>query len=101
MSTMNMPGFTAESTLYQTKSYYRSAADASFLGDRTIIPQGCGWVEGIACGAYITAGVTACTLACYGGPAACAACWLGFGSTLLYPLCKDCIPQWMRDLIDI
>jgi hypothetical protein len=101
MNTMNMPRFTAEASAYRTRNNYRSAAGGRFLSDgcTTVAPQGCGWPEGIACGTYIGAGTAACTLACFGGPAACAACWLGFGTTLLYPLCKDCIPEWMKDLI--
>lgn len=102
-STMNMPQFTAESSLYRTKNQYRSTAAGNLLdsGWAAITPQGCGWLDSAICSTFIAAGTVACTALCLdGGPPACAGCW----STALlglYGECKDCIPAWMRDLINI
>lgn len=99
---MNMPRFTAEASLYQTNNHYRFAASGSFLsdGNTTVTLQGCGWVKGAVCGGFITAGTGLCTLTCLtGGPALCAGCWaVALGA--VYSSCKDCIPGWMKALID-
>ncbi len=98
---MKMPGFTAEASLYQAINHYRSPAGGSFLvnGNTTITPQACGWVKGGVCGTFIAGGTVLCVSACLGGPAACALCWAGFLGGL-YGFCRDCIPGWMRALID-
>ena len=104
MNAMNMPGFTAETSLYQTNNHYRFATGGSFLsnGNTTVIPQDCGIVEGIVCGGFIVGGVGLCSYACLVEQdlAACAGCWvlaLGAG----YATCKDCIPAAFRALIDL
>lgn len=103
---MNMPGFTGESTFYRTKNQYRATASGIFLDDSnaTVTPQGCGWAKGITCGAVIAGGVVVCTASCLAGPATggipCYLCWSGYLGAL-YGFCRDCIPGWMRDLIDL
>ena len=59
---MNMPGFTAEVSLYQTNNHYRVTAGGSFLsvGNATVTPQDCGWIKGGLCGFVIAGGVAAC-----------------------------------------
>jgi hypothetical protein len=98
---MPLPGFTAEAGVYKTNNHYRLVAGGSFLsdGNTTVVPQGCGWGEGILCGALIVTGAAACTAFCFSGPAPCAACWLAYLGGL-YQFCKDCIPAWMQDLIN-
>ena len=100
---MNMPGFTAEASLYKTSNHYRFAAGGSFLSDgkTTVTLQGCGFVERIVCGSAIVGGTVLCTSACLSGPAPCAACWTGALAIVGYGFCRDCIPAWMRALIDI
>jgi len=99
---MNMPGYAAEASLYRTNSHYAAARGGGFLsnGTTSVLPQGCGWLEGGICGTFIAASTAACIALCLdGGPIACAGCW----TTALGPLfglCKDCIPAWMRALID-
>ena len=100
---MTMPEFTAETSLYQTNNRYRFSAGGSFLsnGNTTVIPQDCGWVKGGICGVVIVGGAAACTATCLapGGQAACYWCWAGFlGASFAF--CKDCIPGWMRAIID-
>lgn len=99
---MNMPAFTAEASLYQTINHYQSAAGGSYLlnGNPTsVTPQACGWIKGGVCGTFIAGGTVLCVSACLAGPAACALCWAGFLGGL-YGFCRDCIPGWMRALID-
>jgi hypothetical protein len=99
---MNMPSFTADASLYQARNHYRSAAAGRFLDDgrATVTPQGCGWVEGGLCGTLIGVGAVACAALCLeGGPGPCAGCWSVYLGGL-YQLCHDCIPAWMRALID-
>ena len=100
---MNIPSFTAEASLYQTKNHYRGAVSGSFqgAGNATVTPQACGWIKGITCGAAIAGGTALCTAACLSGPAACAGCWAGALAIVGYGFCRDCIPGWMRSLIDI
>lgn len=103
---MNMPRFTAEASLYQTNNHYRSTAGRSFLsdGNTTVTPQDCGWLKGGACGIVIGGGVTVCTASCLASPALgglpCWVCWTGFLG-LSYGFCRDCIPGWMRHLLDL
>jgi hypothetical protein len=93
---MNMPGFTAETSLYQTNNHYRFAAGGSFLsnGNTTVTPQGCGVIEGIACGFVIAICLPVVAVVCGvdPDPIACAGAWaacLGVS----YGTCKDCIPD--------
>jgi hypothetical protein len=103
---MNIPRFTAEASLYRTSNQYNSSAGGSFLstGNTTITPQGCGWIKGGICGFFIAGGAVVCTASCLASPALgglpCYLCWAGWlgGS---YGYCKDCIPGWMRALIDL
>ena len=99
---MNMPGYAAEASLYRTNSHYAVARGGGFLsnGNATLVPQGCGVFQGIFCGSIIAAGGAACAALCLYGPAPCAGCWITFLGGL-YGSCKDCIPGWMKDLIDI
>ncbi len=105
---MKLPGFAAESSVYRTNNHYRLAAGATYLseGNATIVPQDCGVLQGIECGAFIAAGAVFCTADCLAGAAAgpaggfpCWACWTAFlgGATAA---CWDCIPAWMKALID-
>src|SRR6266496_750549 len=102
---MNMPGFTAEGSLYKTNNHYRFAEGRSFLNDKntTVTPQGCGWVEGPVCGAIIVGGIGLCTASCLASPELgglpCYGCWAAYLGGL-YGFCRDCIPGWMRALID-
>src|SRR5271166_2925809 len=98
---MQMPGFTAEASMYRTTNLYRSSAAAGLAREATagVLPQDCGIGRGILCGTLIATGAAACTALCFGGPAPCAACWLAYLGGL-FQFCHDCIPEWMRDLID-
>jgi hypothetical protein len=98
---MNMPSFTADASLYQARNHYRSTAAGRFLDDgrATVTPQACGLAKGIICGTFIGAGAAACAAFCFSGPVPCAGCW-AFYLGGLYQFCHDCIPEWMRDLID-
>jgi hypothetical protein len=99
---MSMPGFTAETSLYQTNNLYRSAV-GGFLNNwnTTVTPQGCGILKGITCGVAIAGGTVLCTSACLAGPAPCVGCWTGALAIVGYGFCRDCIPAWMRALIDV
>jgi hypothetical protein len=102
---MPMPGFTAEVSAYKTNNSYRLGAGGSLsgYGEASVIPQGCGWVEGITCGVVIAGGVVVCTASCLASPALggipCYLCWAGYLGAL-YGFCHDCIPAWMRALVD-
>jgi hypothetical protein len=99
---MNMPGFTAEESLYQTNNHYRLGAGGGYLSSvsTTVTPQGCGLIKGAVCGGFIAGGTGLCTLTCLtGDPVLCAGCWVtALGA--IYSSCKSCIPGWMRALID-
>ncbi len=100
---MSMPGFAAEASVYKTNNHYRLTTGGSFRsdGNTNVVPQGCGWVKGSLCGVVIVGGAAACTVACLapGGQAGCYFCWVGFlGASFAF--CKDCIPDWMRAIID-
>ena len=90
-----MPGFTAETSLYQTSNRYQLAVGGIFRsnGNTVVIPQGCGWIKSITCGGAIAGCVVLCTSACLGGPVACGACWVGCLGISLYGFCRDCIPD--------
>jgi hypothetical protein len=99
---MTMPMFNADASLYPARNVYRSTAAANSPRDEglTVIPQSCGLFKGIFCGTVITAGSAACAALCIeGGPVPCAACWTtALGA--IYQTCHDCIPGWMRALVD-
>lgn len=98
----NIPGFTGEASLYHTNNHYFTTG-GGFLseGHAIVTPQACGWIRGITCGGAIAGGVVLCTSICLGGgPAACYACWAGALGLIGFGFCRDCIPKWMRDLID-
>src|SRR5207245_10084624 len=100
---MNVPGFTAEGSLYKTNNHYWFAAGGSFLsdGNTTVAPQACRWYfEGPICATAIASGIALCTGACLAGPAPCALCWPTALAIVGYGFCRDCIPGWMRALID-
>lgn len=98
---MQMPGFTAEASMYRSKNLYQSSAAAGLLRDSGtgVVPQDCGWASGILCGTLIGVGAAACTAFCFSGPGPCAACWLAYLGGV-YQFCHDCIPAWMRALVD-
>jgi hypothetical protein len=105
---MNMPGFSAETSVYRTTNRYRSAVSASFAtdGEMPVTPQDCGIIKGIVCGTAIGIGTTVCTASCLAaanaGPLGgypCWLCWTGFLGAIGLGGCLDCIPQWMLDII--
>src|SRR5690349_15946600 len=107
---MNMPSFTAEASLYRTSNRYLSAVGGSFpSGGYTVVNlQGCGVWDTIKCGVFVAAGITGCSLLCVGaiaaGPAAiaaCVGCWAAVFPADLFISCRDCIPGWVRDIINI
>ena len=104
---MTIPGFNAEASLYKTSNRYRLAANGSVPtgGNTVVIPQDCGVVKGITCVAGITLGVGLCTGICLepppANPLACYICWAAAFPGSLLAFCKDCIPEWMRDLINL
>jgi hypothetical protein len=100
---MNIPGFTAEISLYRTNNRYRFFGEGfQSDGDAAVTPQDCGIVKGGVCGTFIAAGLAVCTTACVvGAPTGipCWVCWTGFLGGL-YGFCRDCIPEWIRDILD-
>lgn len=100
---MRLPGYTADAAVYRTNNHYRLAGSLSGDGPASVVPQGCGWVEGIVCGAVIGIGTVICTASCLASPALggfpCWACWAAFlgGSSAA---CWDCIPAWMQAIIN-
>jgi hypothetical protein len=108
MNTMNMPRFTAETSLYKTHNHYRSAGGSlPSNGNTTVIPQACRWwAEGPVCAGVIAGGSVVCTASCLAAAEAgplggypCYLCWAGaLGAT--YGFCRDCIPGWIRAIID-
>ena len=100
---MDMPGFTAETSLYQTNNHYRSAG-RSFLsnGNTTVTPQDCGITSGKfwGCLGWIGIGGIVCSGVCALGPLACAGCWTGIAGGAKYLECYECLPEWARDAIE-
>jgi hypothetical protein len=102
---MSMPGFAAEASLYKTNNHYRFSPSGGFQadGNAMVTPQGCGWIKGSICGGIIVGGIAVCTASCVAGVASggisCGICWVGYLGAL-YGFCKDCIPEWMKALID-
>lgn len=110
MNTMNMPGFTAEASLYHTNNHYRFAAGGSFLsdGNTTVTPQGCGIIEFAECALYVgtvslVCGAFCAAAAALGPPgwAACFSCVVGAGGLGTLVSCHDCLPGPIRDVIDL
>ena len=109
MKTMSMPGFTGEASLYRTNNRYRVVAGSGFLtkGNTNVIPQDCRWwLEAPICAALIPGGAVICTADCLAGLNAgplggfpCWVCWTGYLGAL-YGFCRDCIPAWMKAIID-
>jgi len=78
MNTLNMPGFTAETSLYKNRTSYRMMADGNGNDSSGVIPQK--WfrctaaIVGAAatCSAAVTGvGIAACAAACAGAAAVC------------------------------
>jgi hypothetical protein len=105
-SIMNMPRLSAEASLYQSGNHYRSARGTSYAGSGApaVTPQDCGFTQGIACGTLIAGGVVVCTASCLASPSLgglpCYACWTAYLGGL-YGFCRDCIPAWMRTVLDV
>jgi hypothetical protein len=100
---MQLPNFTAEASIYQTKSHYRLIAGGSHqaYGSGNIFPQDCGLGKGLFCGFTLATTAAACVLLCLdGGPQACGVC-LTAALGADYGGCKDCFPGWIRALLDI
>jgi hypothetical protein len=101
---MNLPGFTAEASLYKTNNRYRSSAGGFSADGNAVAPQDCGFTKGLFCGTFIAGGTVVCTASCLASPALggipCWVCWTGFLGGL-YGFCRDCIPGWMKALIDL
>jgi hypothetical protein len=99
---MQLPNFTAEASIYQTTSHYRLTAGGDLLahGNGNVVPQDCGWFQGIFCGVVVAATTAACSALCFGGPLPCGVCvTAALGAS--YGACKDCLPSWIRALLDI
>jgi hypothetical protein len=98
---MSMPSFTAERALYQTANHYRSVTGRNFASDGTTVNlQGCDIWDKIECGAFVLGAGLVCGAFCAAGPVACAACVAPIlGGDLCVP-CYDCLPGFIRDLID-
>jgi hypothetical protein len=99
---MQLPNFTAEASIYQTTSHYRLTAGGDVLAHRNgnVVPQDCGWFQGIFCGVVVLATTAACSALCFGGPIPCGVCvTAALGAS--YGACKDCLPSWIRALLDI
>lgn len=77
MSAMNMPGFTAETSIYATHRYYQTAGAGSFLSDGSavVIPQGdCPWWKFFGCIAAVGGCTAGCSLTTVGFPACLGLC---------------------------
>src|SRR5262245_13902131 len=99
---MNMPGFSGEASVYRTGHHYRAAVSGIVPAQfgAAVTPQACGWIKGGVCGVAIAGGTVLCTAACLTGPAQCVGCWTGALAIVGYGFCRDCIPAWMRAVID-
>jgi len=101
---MNMPGYTADASVYQTTNPYRSTGGTSLTDGSTIVaPQGCGLGRGALCGGGIALGSALCVGFCLDpllGPGACYACWASALPGALLAFCKDCIPAAVRSVIN-
>src|SRR5262245_25509455 len=101
---MNMPGYTAEWSVYRTTNPYRSGGASSLTDGNTIVaPQGCGLGRGALCAGGVALGSALCVGICFDpllGPASCYACWASALPGALLAFCKDCIPAAVRAIID-
>jgi hypothetical protein len=106
---MDMPGFTAETSLYQTNNHYRSAG-GSFPnnGNTAVTPQACGFFDALFCGTFVAAVSGVCLGVCIAGiptgplgAAACLACAVGVVGGSILTACHDCLPGVIRQQIDI
>ena len=71
MNTLNMPGFTAETSLYKTDNHYVQTAYGGVLtdGSTTVVPQGdCPWWKFAGCIVAVGACTTGCVVANVGFP---------------------------------
>ena len=93
---MNMPGFTAEVSLYKTGVHYVARNEIGCLSNGTAVsPQACGFAKNnLYNGAMI--GCAACLALVPAGPAAVIACYAGCLGVTLFGFCRDCL-----DLIDV
>lgn len=102
---MTLPGFGAEASAYVTNNAYRQTAGAGHAanGALEVVPQDCGFVEGLVCAPVIAGGIAICTASCLAsaelGGIPCYLCWAAFAGSL-YGFCRDCIPAWIRAIID-
>src|SRR5262245_47268418 len=102
---MNIPRYTAEASLYQSNNHYRSDG-GSFLdqGITTVTPQGCGIAQTVTCIPIVVGGIPVCTASCLASPALgglpCLLCWTAYLGGL-YGFCRDCLPEWIRDVLDL
>jgi hypothetical protein len=80
MNTLNMPGFTAETSLYKHGTSYRMMAGSNGNDSSGVIPQLPRWLKcaaavtgaGIVCSSAVTgAGIAACAAATIGATAVC------------------------------
>jgi hypothetical protein len=103
MSAMKMPGFTGEVSLYRTNNHYRSGAGSVVLsGNANLIPQGCGVWQTVKCLGFTGAALAGCGLLCVGSPpVVCYGCLIGVGGLASYIDCKDCLPGWLRAILDL
>lgn len=92
---MNMPGFTAGASLYQTSMHYVGRDGGYLSNGSTVSPQACGFAKNILCNGAIV-GCAACLALVPAGPAAVIACYAGCLGITLFGFCRDCL-----DLIDI
>ena len=100
---MNMPGMAAEASVYKTTNHYTSGRDFSNNLYTTVTPQDCGVIDTIVCGGAIVVGSTLCAGICLdprAGPRGCVACWTAALDIVGFVTCRDCIPAWMRAIID-
>ena len=106
---MALPGFTAETSLFETDNHYRSGGNFSNNLHTTVTPQDCGYFEFFTCFLYVTVSASVCGLACGAciasgfDPLPCAAaagCVLGLGSLDAYIPCHDCFPPFITEAVD-
>jgi hypothetical protein len=106
---VQLPNFTAEESIYHSTNHYRHTAGGSLLAHEngTFIPQGCGIFESIFCPVAVVAVGLTCTAICADALATAGAslapCYVCVTAALgaSYGACKDCLPAWIRDLINL
>lgn len=100
---MTVPGFNAETSLYKSSNHYRLAASGNFLGDGNafVVPQGCGRIKTGVCAVGVLGAGTLCAAVCIESSGAfCAACIAIVLPGSLYGFCRDCLPGWIRAILD-